>query len=93
MQSATFELCKNKRRQSRLKDCNFFFCTNNEKCKFVLSTSTLFFRKWPIGKSTLDFHVGQIENMIENRLEIVMKKIAEDILKSIWTNFKINLGL
>ena len=32
--------------------CNFL-CTNKEKCKFVLSTSTLFFcfytiRKWPI---------------------------------------------
>ena len=68
MQLTTFELCKNKRTESRLRGlvCNFL-CTNKGKCKFLISISTLFFcshtiRKWLIGKSSLGFHVHDRES-------------------------------
>ena len=47
-----FRILQNKKFWLRGQVCNFL-CTHKEKCKFVLSTSTLFFcsyttRKWPI---------------------------------------------
>ena len=53
-QQFSFELCKNRRTETRLREpvCNFR-CTNKGKCKFVLSASSLFFcsytiRKWAV---------------------------------------------